>query len=455
MSEKLEVCEGASSGLKRRDFIKAIAAAPLAGDVAGLGVDRALASAGAGGGNGKRHLVGKKLPPWRPGEFQVHFIYTGVAESMFWIMPDGTSMLLDCGDHPAINRGKLAVWVLPNGGRHSGEWISRYVTRVNPKGADVDYLMISHHHCDHAGQDGWGRGTREWKGQVLSVGGILQAADVLKFRHGFDRGWPNFDEPIPNERCDRAAASYSHIRKVLSYLIERDGLEMEKFEVGAVNQVSMRSEPAAYPKFRVTNIAGNGKILCGDGHVRNLYSGFSGAKSINENALSLGLLVEYGPFRFYSAGDFSCRQKMGDGSVVEIEAELAKELSAVDVAKVNHHGFHSMPKELVSALRARVWTSCVWDRLHMTFDTLERLTSRESYPGPRLVAPCVFPPERRIEDAGRRFLSDIAVEAFEAGHVVLSVEPGGKRYSVAYVTADDESMTVKGVYDFNSAVVSS
>ena len=105
--------------------------------------------------NGSSHpLAGKALPPWRPGEFQVHFIYTGVAESMFWIMPDGTTMLLDCGDHAAYVRGKKALWLLPSGSRHAGEWIARYVVRVNPSKTDVDYMMVSHHHADHAGREG-------------------------------------------------------------------------------------------------------------------------------------------------------------------------------------------------------------------------------------------------------------------------------------------------------------
>ena len=47
-------------------------------------------------------------------------------------------------------------------------------------------------------------------------------------------------------------------------------------------------------------------------------------------------------------------------------------------------------------------------------------------------------------------LYDIAPEAFDAGHVVQNVAPGGNAYSVAYVTADDESMTVRGAYDFTS-----
>ena len=125
-------------------------------------------------------------------------------------------------------------------------------------------------------------------------------------------------------------------------------------------------------------------------------------------------------------------------------------IDPVDVAKINHHGHHSMHLPLVAALRARVWTACMWDQLHVTADTLERLSSREAYPDPRLIAPAVFPPERRFEDAGKPFLADLAPESFNAGHVVLTVAPGGATYNIAYVTADDESMKVTGAYDFTS-----
>ena len=45
--------------------------------------------------------VGKAWKGWKKGQFQIHLIYTGVSESMFLIFPDGTTMLLDCGDHIA------------------------------------------------------------------------------------------------------------------------------------------------------------------------------------------------------------------------------------------------------------------------------------------------------------------------------------------------------------------
>ena len=348
---------------------------------------------------------------WR--QFQVHFIYTGVAESMFWILPDGTTMLLDCGDHKAWARGKLAIWILPNGNKNAGEWIARYVTRVNPAKTDVDYMMLSHHHSDHGGGETWGAGTREWNGQQICVSGFMQAADTLKFGTAFDRGWPDFNDPIPDERCDPNC--YVLMRKVYPYLMARDGMKMEKFNVGAVNQVAMRKDAAAYPSFSITNITGNGKIRCRNGEVRDLYAELHNAKRLNENGMSLGLLVQYGPFRFYTAGDF-----------------------------------HSMPTELVAALQARVWTACMWDQLHITADSLTRISDRAAYPGPRLIAPAVFTPERRFEDEGKPFLRDIAPEAFDAGHVVLTVAPGGNTYTVAYVTADNESMKVTGAYDFTS-----
>ena len=428
--------------MNRRDFVMSALAVPLVGAAgSATGVSQSSATVTDAMNrvppDGSSHpLAGKKLPPWKPGAFQVHFIYTGVAESMFWILPDGTTMLLDCGDHPAWQRGKLAVWILPDGRRSAGEWIARYVKRVNPGKTLVDYMMISHHHSDHCGKDGWG--------------GFMTAAETLKFRRGFDRGWPDFNDPVPDEQGDDDKC-LPHLRKTIAYLQERDGMRMEPFRVGTVNQVAMRRNAAEYPAFKITNICGNGKILCRDGSVNDLFDWLRGSKGwFNENCMSLGLMVQYGPFRFYTAGDFAEHMKKPDGTRLWMEDCLAPELDPVDVAKMNHHGCYSMAKSMVAALQARVWTACVWDKVHLAEPTLERLADRSIYPGPRLIAPGVFTPLKRIEMAGKPFLADIAPESFEAGHMVLTVAPGGKTYNLAYVTADDESMKVTGAYDFVS-----
>ena len=123
--------------------------------------------------------AGKVWQGWKEGEFQIHFIYTGVGESMFLIFPDGTTMLLDCGDFDAAARGEKAVPILPNSDRHAGEWIARYVTRVNPAITDVDYMMLTHYHNDHAGSDQFYAEKIIRDGEEYALSGFSQTAETL------------------------------------------------------------------------------------------------------------------------------------------------------------------------------------------------------------------------------------------------------------------------------------
>ena len=168
-----------------------------------------------------------------------------------------------------------------------------------------------------------------------------------------------------------------------------------------------------------------------------------------------GVRLSYVSWRYldgdnlFTAGDFSDRWNGADGVRHDIEREFAVALPPVNVAKVNHHGHHSMSPEFVKALRPQVWFSCVWDQLHNTVDTMERLADRSLYPGDRLIAPGIFPAERRWEDRDKPWFGDLATESFAGGHIVLDVPPGGESYSLSYLAADDESMTVTGVFRFD------
>ena len=55
--------------------------------------------------------IGKPYKGWKQGEFDIHHIHTGMGEANFFIMPDGTSMLIDSGDmgpnDPAWERPKV------------------------------------------------------------------------------------------------------------------------------------------------------------------------------------------------------------------------------------------------------------------------------------------------------------------------------------------------------------
>lgn len=396
--------------------------------------------------------AGNTWKGWNEGQFQAHFIYTGVAESIFMIFPDGTTMLLDCGDHNAIGRGKLAVPVLPNGNRHAGEWIARYVERVNPHGRDVDYMMLSHYHSDHGGSETFYADQTTYGGKPYIISGFSQAAQTLNFGKCFDRCWPDYSDPIP--LLDDEEKLLTHMSRFYDYMQAERGMAMEKFRVGAWNQVKLLHSPEDYPAWSVFNICGNGRIASADGHVTNLYSDYienSNPTTLNENGMSLGMVISYGPFRLFTAGDFSDSWNLADGSTYEIENSLADVCPQVDVAKINHHGHYSMPQKLIAALRAKVYVSCVWDQLHDVAPVMERLADRSIYPGDRVICPGIFPRERVDEDAGKAFLRDIQAAAFTGGHIVLNVEKGGRRYSITYLSADDESMTQKSVLRFTTA----
>ena len=387
---------------------------------------------------------------WKPGEFQVHFIYTGVAESMFMIFPDATTLLLDCGDHAAVTRLELAVPVLPNPGRLAGDWIARYVTRVNPNGVHVDYMMSSHWHCDHVGTPQWQSRRVLKRGEKptgLARSGFGLAAETLHFKKAIDRGWPDYDDPAPTNQVP-----LDHMKEVYAFLAKRDGLTVEKFRLGATDQIVPLRSPSSVEGFSVRNIAANGRLALPDGTVKNVMKHADGSpiKLYNENLLSLGAVFSYGKFRFLTAGDFSGPGDLASSDRFYPERELGKASGKVDVAKINHHGHHSMPPELVRDLQARVYTACVWDQLHVTDDTMTHLSDTSLYPGERTIFPGVMTAERRAAEGGRPWMRNVPEAVYDGAHIVLTVPPGGETYRITCLTAADESMRIKATFDYQS-----
>lgn len=391
-------------------------------------------------------MVGRLWRGWKEGEFQIHFIYTGVAESMFLIFPDGTTMLLDCGDFDAAARGEKSVPILPSADRHAGEWIARYVTRVNPAITDVDYMLLSHYHNDHAGSDRFYAEKIIRNGKEYPMSGFSQAAQILNFHKAIDRCYPDDDPTL--RWADRDTVGL--MRDFYAYMQKHRGLQVEKFRLGATDQIVQLHNPSAYPSFKVRNICANGCIAYPDGRIKDLFEAkkLAGKDIKNENAMSLGMVFSYGPFRFYTAGDFSARFKDPDGTPRFIEDDIADVCGSVNVAKVNHHGHNSMSPKLVSSLSPQVWVSCVWDQLHNLPPCMELLSDRSIYPDDRVICPTIMPEERRVKDGDAVWMKDVAKASYEGGHVVVNVEKGGRRYSVSYLTASDESMLVRSVLHF-------
>ena len=400
-------------------------------------------------------------PGWHSGDFQIHLIHTGSAESIFLIFPDSTTMLLDCGDQAAITR-PLSVPIVPGPERLSGEWVARYIARVNPNGTDVDWCVVSHFHSDHAGTPRWQKFPRvasSFPGAPEPVGpigngcarsGIGLAAEFLHFRHATDRGWPTYADPLPlgldGQEQDEVAAL---VRTVWEALRERDGLEVEPFRLGATDQ--FRPLRGDAPGFSVRNVCANGRLAMPDGPVRDLYAerlAREHPRRFNENALSLGMVFTYGAFRFFAGGDFSDRFTNPDGRSVFIEDELGEAVGHCHVAKINHHGHHAGGRPFAAAVRPKVWLACVWDQLHCTNDTMESLL----VPGaPDDAQPLLVPTVLPVTEAGElpwwRFVPD----ACRTGcHAVLTVPPGGETFRLDLLDARDEEMRVAETFEFRT-----
>ena len=96
--------------------------------------------------------VGEVFRGWTEGTLDIHHINTGKGESAFFILPDGTTMLIDAG---ASKRSKPRVTdAKPNDSLTPGEWISRYIFHFMEKQSEkkIDYVLLTHFHGDHIGQ---------------------------------------------------------------------------------------------------------------------------------------------------------------------------------------------------------------------------------------------------------------------------------------------------------------
>src|SRR5580698_6754352 len=108
-----------------------------------------IAATGVAWGQGSG-AIGSPLPAWTPGVLEIHQIATGRGNAALFILPDGTTLLVDAG---AAGDGIPETDPHPDATRTPGAWIARYIERHLPAGVgDLDYALITHFHPDHMGQ---------------------------------------------------------------------------------------------------------------------------------------------------------------------------------------------------------------------------------------------------------------------------------------------------------------
>ena len=387
----------------------------------------AVAAVGAAGGCVMRgNAVGCTYPGWKPGEMDIHFIHTGTSENTFFIFPDGTTMLLDCGHVKKRKPGYAdALPPMPSGRRRAGEWVRRYIKRLIPQ-REIDYLMISHWHSDH-------------------IAGIPDVARSFRFLNYYDHQYPN----VGKYRRDVDDEDFDVFQKWLEPAVKA-GMKREPFKVGAKNQICLQHDSANYYRrvFEIRNIAANGVMWDGKKNLVDVAGEHvkqTGQQYINENPLSAAIRIRYGDFTYFTGGDLEGDFVGADGKKFSYEERVGEVVGPVCVCKTNHHAFFpSMRDAFVKSVRPQLFLSSAWSPNQQNVVTLTRMMSRENYEGDRFVAYGAIPDfrMRQFEKLGlTRYLTP-------PGHAVVKVVPGGFAFKLYTLSAKDESMRIVGVADF-------
>ena len=383
--------------------------------------------------------MGRPLAPWRKGEMDLHFVYTGRGENMFYRFPDGTTMVNDTGDFYRPKVGQDIPWH-PDRGLLGGEVMARYLRRHVPS-RKIDYAVVSHWHTDHAGAPSLGcRTARDGR----RICGLALVGEEYSFGRYFDHQYPDFG------KYGSADESLAMMREFVDAK-KKEGLRCEKFRLGALNQICMlHDDRGEYSSsFSVRNVCANGVCWTGRGEESVDYAAIhvkaeGGESKVNQNLLSMGFVVRYGNFRYWTGGDVSGFLKDASGKPFNYEAVVGKSVGPVTVCKTNHHAWKdAMVKEFVEEVKASAYITNVWCPHHIQDCNMRHVSSRELYSGERLVFPTFVPelPKQKWPDAP--WWKDVV---FGGGHVVVRVAPGGGTYRIYQLESKDESQRVKAVF---------
>jgi len=409
---------------------------------------------------------GDLLPPWQAGCLDIHSINGGRGESFYYIMPDGTTMLVDAAggsDWEIEGEDGSGIYSLPSTSYSSGNVIVRYIRNFAPEaaGGELDYAMVSHYHSDHMGaytksftKFGWRSVDRTGtpvtaidldKGDFL-LNGLSEVGMDIPIRKLIDRGdW----DKRPSNVWLSAPGRRQNYDNFIDWTARTHGTVREKLAVGRTDQIVLLHDAKSYPSFEIRNIAASGDIWTGNGTDVNT-SWMPSADELmanleewdpNENIMSCVFTLRYGDFDWFSGGDIQYNDR-STYSWKDIEKPISKVVHKVEAMKACHHSTSSTNSTaLLGALKPDTYIVGIWTKNQPNPNTVKRLYNAS--PDVRIFT-------TNLADISRDNLLSAGInpDSFCArgGHVVLRVLPGGTSYYVIVLNDSDFSYTVRSVH---------
>ena len=363
-------------------------------------------------------VTGKPLPAWEEGYLDIHSINSGRGECTFYILPDGTTMLVDAGEFHTSGAKYPMVEQKPDTLTRPYKVYSTYIQNVLPCSDSIHYALATHYHMDHIGRMESDYAVSD-SGYVLT--GMMALYDEIPYRTLVDRSWPEYEDRKEQKNWERFARSMS----------ERDGMKVEKFDLGSDSQFVLVNHPEKYPDFKILNYHVNG-LVWNNGEVKDCWKG----KPVKENGASAGFLLSYGKFDWFTGGDA--------GNNGKVERPTAKAIGRqIEAMKGHHHmSWHTMSAQMLEILRPQVVVN-------------QSFYAHQPWPETMKDVLSVGMPEGQTRDVFLTNLHDSTyvkepetlakVKAYR-GHVVIRVLPGGDRFYVYMLNDNDLKFNVKAVY---------
>ncbi|PZR29831.1 MAG: hypothetical protein DI535_01650 [Citrobacter freundii] len=397
---------------------------------------------------------GEALLKWQAGYLDIHHINTGRGNAAFFVLPDGTTMLIDAGELSPLDERTFTprnAQIRPDSSRKPYEWIVSYIRQVSPA-AKIDYALITHFHDDHFGA--WYPDAPNSSSGKYKLSGITGVGEMMEIGLLIDRGYPDYNYPY-DIRKSAAINGGGEIefgqtmKHYFSFIEEqqRKGMKAASLKAGSRTQLLLLNKRAAYPSFYIQNVKCNQWIWTGKDS--SFYPHFPPVDTGNrktwpdENSLSLALTVNYGPFSYYTGGDNPGMIFPGDSPLRDVETPIAKAVGEVDIAVTDHHGNRDAVNEFMAAtLKPRIWIGQTWSADHPGHEVLLRMTGGYTYNGPRDLF------STNMLDANRYVIGPMIDRSYKSqqGHIVVRVLPGGKTYYVIVLDDTVPQLKVKKVF---------